>query len=407
MHEDVQAGRTAYDGAADVVAPGRKRVDGGNRELEPLARRKIAERAIVLTRSDREYPCAVLGREPHGDPRLRDVLDRFDLHVDREAGAVFEGFHALAGVVAHPEITQTHPLAGLRLVGNVGVGRGEVLGQIGSPHLMGRADQLDVSAREHHRAVAELLHETHGVGHQDDRLTLLLETVEDVQALLLERRVAHRQHLIDQHHIGIGVHHHREREAHLHARRVVLQLLVDEALQSAEGDDLVEAVANHARVEPHHHRVDLDVVARRQVRIESDAELDERRQLAGDMDRASVGAVDARKALQQRALPRAVAPDDPEELPLLDLKRDALEDVELVVALAAQRVQHPLLERVGALLGDAKRLLESVDSDGQRGRRHGQEHRRGSLRSPRALAHFSKTRTALESSAEQSVSSLR
>ncbi len=64
----------------------------------------------------------------------------------------------------------------------------------------------------------------------------------------------------------------------------------------------------------------IDVVARGQVGVEADAELDERREPSGDRDPPGVDAVDAGDALQQRALAAAVAPDDPEELPLGDLE---------------------------------------------------------------------------------------
>ena len=57
--------------------------------------------------------------------------------------------------------------------------------------------------------------------------------------------------------------------------------------------------------------------SRRHVRVEPDAELDERRQPAPAPD-VALGPVDARQALQQRALAAAVAAGDPEELTGLD-----------------------------------------------------------------------------------------
>ena len=51
-----------------------------------------------------------------------------------------------------------------------------------------------------------------------------------------------------------------------------------------------------------------------------------------DVDRARVGAVDPGEALQQRALARAVAADDAEELALADSKRDVVDRAQLVVA---------------------------------------------------------------------------
>ena len=201
------------------------------------------------------------------------------------------------------------------------------------------------------------------MGHQHDRLALGAQPVEDVEALLLEGRVADREHLVDQHHIGVGMHHHRERQADLHPRRVVLELLVDEPLELAERDDLVKPRPGLLWIQPHHDRVDLDVVAGRQVGVEADPELDERRQPARHLELALIGPVDPSQALQERALARAVAPDDPEELPLHHLERDTVQDVELMEPLPAQRMQRPLLERVRPIQRDPERLLEPGDSD--------------------------------------------
>ena len=77
------------------------------------------------------------------------------------------------------------------------------------------------------------------------------------------------------------------------------------------------------RRQAHHHPVEDDVLARGQLEVEADPELDEGRQPAGHPDRPGVGAVDAGEQLQQRALAGAVAADDAEELALADLEGDA------------------------------------------------------------------------------------
>src|SRR5438067_694 len=73
--------------------------------------------------------------------------------------------------------------------------------------------------------------------------------------------------------------------------------------------------------EPQHDGVDDHVVAGGQLGVESHAELDERREAAADVDPPRVGLVDARDALEQRALAASVATHDPEELALRDLER--------------------------------------------------------------------------------------
>ena len=72
--------------------------------------------------------------------------------------------------------------------------------------------------------------------------------------------------------------------------------------------------------------------------------------------RAAVDVVDAGQALQQRALAAAVAPDDAEELPARDLEADVVDGLEHVEPPRAERVQHPLLERVVLLVGQAEGL---------------------------------------------------
>ena len=118
----------------------------------------------------------------------------------------------------------------------------------------------------------------HVVGHVEDRAVLGLHALELVEALLLEGGVAYRQHLVDEQHLGVDLDRDREPEPHAHARRVVLQLQVHELLELGERDDLVEAIARLAPREAEHDRVDHHVVARGQLGVEADAQLDERRQ---------------------------------------------------------------------------------------------------------------------------------
>ena len=189
---------------------------------------------------------------------------------------------------------------------------------------------------------------------EHDRATLGLEACELGEALLLKRRVADRQHLIDQHHVGVDLNCDREGEAHVHAGGVVLQLQVHKRLQLRERDDLIQPLERLAARQAEHDRVDDCVVTRGQIGIEPDAEFDERRQPTVDFNLAGVDAVDAGQALQQRALATPVATDDAEELPRRDLHAHVLDRAELVEAAGAERVQRPLLQRVVLLVGQAE-----------------------------------------------------
>ena len=127
------------------------------------------------------------------------------------------------------------------------------------------ADRDHPALVEQHRAVAEALDRAHVVGHEQDRAALALEPLELVEALLLEARVADREHLVDQQDLGVDLDRDREREPHRHARGVVLQPHVEELLELGEGDDAVEALARLLAREAEHDRVDHHVVARGQV----------------------------------------------------------------------------------------------------------------------------------------------
>ena len=61
-----------------------------------------------------------------------------------------------------------------------------------------------------------------------------------VVALLLEGGVADGEHLVDQQDVGVHLDHHREREPHEHAGRVVLQAQVGELLELGELEHRVE-----------------------------------------------------------------------------------------------------------------------------------------------------------------------
>ena len=58
---------------------------------------------------------------------------------------------------------------------------------------------------EHHRELADTLHELGRVRHHDDRPALLLESLDSFQALALERLVPDREYLVDEEDVGVDV----------------------------------------------------------------------------------------------------------------------------------------------------------------------------------------------------------
>ena len=113
-----------------------------------------------------------------------------------------------------------------------------------------RAERDEVAVVEHPDTRADPPHQVGSVGDDHDRASLVLELVHPVEALALERLVADGEHLVDEQDVGIDVHGDREAEPHVHARRVVLHLLVDEPLELGELDDVVEPRSISVRLSP-------------------------------------------------------------------------------------------------------------------------------------------------------------
>ena len=306
--------------------------------------------------------------ERHREDRVDDLLGELHTRLEGALHALGEGRVARAVLVLHPGLHHAR-LAGAAAARALALGvaqlAAEVQLQVLVGHLARPPDRDDLALLDQHRAVAEAVDRGHVVGHEHDRLALLAEVEEHVEALLLEGGVAHGQDLVDQQHVGVHLDHHGEGEPHVHPRRVVLQLEVGEVLELGELDHPLDPLGGLGRGEAEHHAVEQDVVARRELHVEAHAELDERRDPPRHLDPAAVEAVDAGQALQQRALARPVSADDPEELAGLDVEADVLEGVQAVAPRTPQRVQHPLLEGVPLLVGDAEGLRGAVDHDGQ------------------------------------------
>ena len=76
-----------------------------------------------------------------------------------------------------------------------------------------------------------------------------------------------------------------------------------------------------------------------------------------------VDRVDAGQALEQRALARAVAAHDAEELAVEDLEGDVTQRVKLAHRCAPKRMQRPLLERGHVVPRDPEGLRDVLDPE--------------------------------------------
>ena len=131
----------------------------------------------------------------------------------------------------------------------------------------------------------------------------------------------------------------------------------------AKSKILVEPLLELALPEAEERAVDPDVVACGELRVEADAELDERRQPAVDSHRSGVLSVDPGEDLEERALAAAVRPDDPEELALVDREAHVVERLLHLVLGAVERVEDVLLERRSPLVRQPEGLRDAPDLD--------------------------------------------
>ena len=99
----------------------------------------------------------------------------------------------------------------------------------------------------------------------DERRAQAHDLFDPAEALLLEIRVADRQHLVDQEDVGLQEGGDGEAQPHLHAEGEVLDLAVDGVLEPGEFDDLVESFAGELAAHAEHGTVEEDVLSPGQV----------------------------------------------------------------------------------------------------------------------------------------------
>ena len=201
------------------------------------------------------------------------------------------------------------------------------------------------------------------MAHQHDRRSRRLQLMELLTRLRLEVRIPHREDLIDHQDVGTGMDRHREPQPHIHAAGVVLHRVVDEAGHSREFDDLVELRVDVVLGHPQDRAVQVDILASAELRVESGADFEHRRQAPLGDDLPLIGLEDSGDALQQRRLAGTVMPHETEGRAPGHLKGDAVDSLE-VLRLRATALQDRALQRLIAVMVDAERLRDVLDADG-------------------------------------------
>src|SRR5690606_7595886 len=132
-------------------------------------------------------------------------------------------------------------------------------------------------------------------------------------AFALKARVAHRKNLVDNEDLGLEVSGYRKGETHIHPARVVLHRGVDELADLREVDDFVELTVDLHPPHAEDRAVEIDVLSTRELGVEAGADLQQRANASPQPHLTPGGLRDAREDLQQGALARPVAADEPHD----------------------------------------------------------------------------------------------
>ena len=151
-------------------------------------------------------------------------------------------------------------------------------------HGLAIAYRGNLAVLDEHCARAVAFDRTHVVRDQNHRLRgVLTHLGEVIIAFALECLVTHGQHLVEHENVALGLDGHRERQANLHAARVVLELLIHELPKFGELHDVVVHRVHFLGRETEQCAVQIHVLATGELRVEAHAELDERHEFAGDV----------------------------------------------------------------------------------------------------------------------------
>ena len=147
----------------------------------------------------------------------------------------------------------------------------------------------------------------------------------------------------------------REGQPHVHPARVALHRHVDEVADLGEGDDRLELGSDLRAAHPEDRAVEEDVLAARELLVEARADLEQRAEAARDPGVARGRGHDPRQDLEQRALARAVEPDDPDRLAAGDLEAHVPQRPE-----ARGPVRRPARSRHEAAPALAERIAQGI-----------------------------------------------
>jgi hypothetical protein len=225
-------------------------------------------------------------------------------------------------------------------------------------HVSARAVCPHLTVVEPDRAPAHLVDGTQVVADEDDCAPLATEVAHLPDALFPESKIADREHLVDEHDLGLDVRGNREREPQVHPPRIALDRSVHVPLEPCEVDDLVVAPTDLPSLHPENRPVQEDVLAARQLHVKPTPDVEQRPDAttrAGDPRRRLR---DAAEDLEQRGLAGTVVADHPERLALTSLEAQIAKSPDLLPG-RRSRTPHAKLLRDRLLQCDVSSKLSA------------------------------------------------
>ena len=233
------------------------------------------------------------------------------------------------------------------------------------------------------------------VRNQEHGLARPPERVDPLVAFRLEALVADRERLVHEEDVGLDVGGDGKGQPRRHAGRIGPDRRVDELRQLGPGDDAGQSPAHLFPRKPKERSLEQDVLYSRQLAVESQAELQERRDPSGHDDAAPCRIEHARDHLEESGLAGPVAADDSQRLARLDGQIEIAQSFDLVEDHQpldlADRV---LLDRPDPLprdpvaQGDALEPDRGAVSSRRRTGRHGGKSRPTRREAPRARSRW-------------------
>lgn len=200
--------------------------------------------------------------------------------------------------------------------------------------------------------LAESQYLAHAVRHYDEGGAAFFELVYFFGAFFAEGYVAHAEHLVDEHYIGIDVYGYREAQSRDHTGGIVFEGNVHEFAELREFHYAVVFTEHFAVRESHHRAVQEYVFLACGVHIEARAQFEKGDDIAFGEGDTLGGADYAGDDFEERGFTRAVAPDEGEAFAAIYAEIDVFQDLELLVAdLAFDEFYREFLDIVDAFGG--------------------------------------------------------